>query len=261
MKRKLQALIVLLLLGVVKLPVEEHATRSLRQQRLLSQPLNIGFWDNLGQVGFAASLGGLRSLVASITYLQAYEAWTNVDWARVDSYFQLATALEPRFEKYWDEASWHMAYNAASYYLNNKDLNAAVRGKLYHDYIQRGEDILLQGLKVLPDSPRLWNALGEFYQRRVMDPKKAADCYMEVFRLTRNARYARFAGYQYSTTSDPVLWQKAYDLLKEAYDKKVRPPSLINTLKQMEGQLKLPTEKRIPEAYVPMPSQQGQPAP
>lgn len=248
---------VILLLGGLKLPVEEFATHYLRDVRLLSPPLDLNVRDNIGQMGFAASLGGLRSLVASITYLQAYEAWTNVQWAKVDSYFQLTTSLQPRYDKYWDEAAWHMAYNAASSYLNNPQLNAAVRGKFYHDHIQRGVDILNQGLRVLPDSARLWNTLAEVYERRVIDPQKAADCYMEVLRISKNRRYARLAGYQYALTRDPALLQKAYALLKDSYDVKQRPPSLINALKQLEIQLQVPADQRITEAFVPVEIQRG----
>lgn len=252
MKRKLQALLVILLLGIVKLPVEEAATSYLRQHRLLSPPPDMGVRDSIGQMGFAASLGGLRSLVASILYLQAYDAWTNIDWAKVDSLFQLITSLQPRFDRYWDEAAWHMAYNAASSYLNNQKLNSAIRGKLYHDHIQRGLDILHQGIRFNPDSPRLWNTLAETYERRVHDPKKAAESYLEVQRIMKNTRYGRLAGYQYAQTSDPELWKKGYDLLKASYDRGQRQPSLINTIKQLENQLKLPANQRISEASVPM---------
>lgn len=255
MKRKLQALAVIILLGIIKLPVEESATRYLREHKLLSPPLDMSVRDNLGQMGFAASLGGLRSLVASITYLQAYEAWTNVDWAKVDSYFRLTTSLQPRYDKYWDEAAWHMAYNAATNYLENQKLNPAVRGKLFHDHIDRGVDILQEGLKILPDSGRLWNTLAEVYSRRVHDPKKAGDAFLQALRVTGNTRYNRLAAYEYAKSADPALWQKAYDLLKEAYDKKQRPPSLINTLKDMEKRVKTPEAQRIPEGYVPLPNQ------
>ncbi|SKA80142.1 hypothetical protein SAMN02745166_00589 [Prosthecobacter debontii] len=257
MKRNIQALLVLLLLGIIKLPVEQAATGYLRQQRLLSPPPDMSVRDSIGQMGFAASLGGLRSLVASILYLQAYDAWTNINWAKVDSLFQLITSLQPRFDRYWDEAAWHMAYNAASSYLNNQKLNSAVRGKLFHDHIQRGVDILQQGLRFNPNSARLWNTLAETYERRVHDPKKAAECYLEVARVMNNARYARLAGYQYAQTSDPELWRKGYDLLKASYDRGQRQPTLINTLKQLEHQLKLPATQRIPDAPVPVQIERG----
>jgi hypothetical protein len=254
MKRRLQALFVLLLLGLVKLPVEQFATATLREARLLTPAPDFGLRDQLGQMSFAAALGGLRSLVASFTYLRAYHAWENVDWGAVDSLFQITTRLQPRYEHYWDEAAWHMAYNAASHYLNDESLNPAVRGKLFHEHIRRGHDILIEGLRVLPDDARLWNSLAELYERRTYEPARAAECYLKVAEITGNARVRRFAGYQFAQAADPAHWQRGYELLRAAYDLQQRPPTLINTLKDLEKKLHVPVERRIPEAYVPVPS-------
>lgn len=257
MRRGYQALGVFILLGLLKLPVENTATRQFRAANLLSQPLDVGIGEQIGQMAFAASMGGLRSLIASITYLRAYRAWENIEWAKVDSLFQITTRLQPRYENYWDEASWHMAYNAASSYLYNEEIEPMVRGKLYEQHVQRGIDILNEGLRFLPDDARLWNALAEIYERRVHDPKKAAECYLQVHRISHNDRYARFAGYQYAQASDPESWQKAYTLLKTAYDKKQRTPSVIDQLKNLEEKLNLPLMQRIPEKRAILEHHQG----
>lgn len=254
MKRRFQALSVLLLLGLVKLPVEQATTATLREARLLTPMPDFGLRDQLGQMSFAAAFGGLRSLIASFTYLRAYHAWGNVNWAAVDSLFQITTRLQPRYEHYWDEAAWHMAYNAASHYLNDESLNPAVRGKLFHEHIRRGHDILVEGLRVLPEDPRLWNSLAELYERRTYEPARAAECYLKVAEFTGNARFRRFAGYQFAQAADPAHWQRGYDLLREAYDRGQRPPTLINTLKDLEKKLVVPAGRRIPESYVPVPS-------
>lgn len=257
MKRRLQALCVLLILGGVKLPLEESVTQQLRGAKLLSTPIDLGVRESVGQMSFAAALGGLRSLIASITYLRAYHEWENINWAKVDSLFQITTRLQPRYQNYWDEASWHMAYNAASSYLYNEKIEPMVRGKLYEQHVQRGIDILNEGLRYLPDDARLWNALAETYERRVHDPKKAAECYLQVHRISHNDRYARFAGYQYAQASDPESWQKAYTLLKTAYDKKQRTPSVIDQLKNLEEKLNLPLMQRIPEKRPTLEHQPG----
>ena len=261
MKRQLQALAVILVLGAGKLPVEEVATCYLREARLLTKPISISLRESLGQASFAASLGGLRSLVASITYLRAYREWENINWAKVDSLFQITTRLQPTYFNYWDEASWHLAFNAASSYLYNQEINPMLRGKLYEEHVQRGIDILKEGLLFLPDEPRLWNSLAEIYERRVHDPKKAAECYLEVFRISHNDRYSRFAGYQLAQASDRESWVKGYELLKTAYDKKQRPPSVIDQLKNLEERLNIPPTQRIPEARPQLEIQHGQVGP
>ncbi len=257
MKRKLQALAVLILIGVVKLPLEEATTRSLRAHGLLSKTVDLGLRENLGQMGFAASLGGLRSLVASITYLQAYGAFQDVNWAKVDSLFQVTTRLQPGYEKYWEEASWHMAYNAASHYLFTRNIRPVIRNQLARDHVRRGIDILEEGLKFLPRDGRLWAELGNIYARRglneatgewgTLDAKKAGACYLLGFQNGALPVYERFAAYEMIKTGDEESMRRAYDILMRNYEHSARTPGLIHHLKILEDRLGIPTERRIPD--------------
>ncbi len=61
MSRKLIGLLVFVVFGFAKLPVDDHVLSSLREQKFIEEPLNIDLCENLGQMGFAASLGGMRS--------------------------------------------------------------------------------------------------------------------------------------------------------------------------------------------------------
>lgn len=261
MKRILQAIAVVIVMGIVKLPLEDAGNQRLREKHLLNAPMDVGLLDSVGQMGFTAALGGLRSLVATVTYMQAYVEWEKVNWGKVDQLFQLTTRLQPRYARYWEEASWQMAYNAASSYLHNKELNAAVRGRLYHDHIQRGIDILEEGLRILPDEPRLWNSLAEIYQYRKYDYVKAAVCYEQVFRITKNQRYERFRAYMLAQTSDETAWRQAYEILKRTYENKRREPSVIDVLKSLEERLKIPSAQRIPEGTPQMQNRQGEVGP
>lgn len=257
MKRRLLALAVLVVFGLAKLPLEEAATRSLRGHGLLSKPVDLSLRESLGQMGFAASLGGLRSLVASITYLQAYSAFESVDWAKVDSLFQLTTRLQPGYGKYWEEASWHMAYNAASGYLADKKLRPAIRHQLARDHVKRGISILEEGLKFSPKEPRLWVELGNIYARRgldflteewgTMDAKKAGECYLRGFQNGALAVYERFAAYEMLKSGDRNSERTAYDILKRNYDRSTRTPGLIHNLKLAEERLGIPAGQRIPD--------------
>ena len=257
MKRKLLALAVLVAFGLVKLPLERSATQSLRTSRLLSKPIDLSLRENLGQMGFAASLGGLRSLVASITYLQAYTAFENVDWAKVDGLFQLTTRLQPGYGKYWVEASWHMAYNAASSYLFDKKIRPAIRHQLARDHVRRGIDILEEGLRFSADDPGLWVELGNIYARRglniiteqweTMDAKKAGECYLRGFKNGALPVYERFGAYELLQADDIESTRTAYDILKRNYDHSTRTPGLIHNLKVAEEKLDIPAAQRIPD--------------
>lgn len=257
MKRKVQAIGLLLVLGLVKLPLEEAVTHSLRERKLLSTPVDLGMRENMGQMAFAASLGGLRSLVASITYLQAFSAFENVDWAKVDSLFQLTTRLQPGFAQYWEEASWHMAYNAASGYLYDQKIRPAIRRQLARDHVKRGMDILEEGLKYSPDEPKLWVALGAIYERRGLnpltdtfgeiDPKKAGECYLRGYKNGALKVYERLGAYQLVKAGDEESLRTAFEVLKGNYKQGYRTPSLIHNIKQLEDRFQVPASERIPD--------------
>lgn len=248
MKRKLQAAAVLLVFGLVKLPLEQRVTHDLRAMHLVDKPLQLGVGENLGQMGLAASLGGLRGLAATIFQLRAHVEFTHVNWAQVDSYYKLVTRLQPRNARYWEEASWHMAYNAASYYLYDDELKPALRGQLFHDHVQRGIDILNEGLKFLPDNPRLWQKLGELHWNRSKDFKAAGDAYWNSFQHGGLNFTERFAAYAYAQSTDPASWQKGYSILKRLYAEKKITPGLIENMKILEQNLHIPLALRVPDA-------------
>ena len=248
MKLKLQALAVLLLFGVVKLPLEQHVTRDLRAHGMLQEPIRLGVGEDLGQAGIAASLGGLRGLAACIFQLRAHVEFTYVNWAKVDSLYKLVTRLQPRNSRYWEEAAWHMAYNAASYYLYNQELKPALRGQLYHDHVKRGVAILEEGLRFLPRNPRLWEKLAEVHAKRTYQFKDAGDAYWNSFQNGGLNYTERFAAYAYAQSNDPDSWQKGYAILKRLYDAKKATPGLIEFLKLLEGHLHIPAGQRIPDA-------------
>ncbi len=256
MKRKLQALAVLLLMGVVKLPLEQRVTQNLRAVHLLEEPISSGAWVTMGQSGLAAVLGGLRGLFASILQLRAHVEFTRVNWAQVDSLYKAVTLLQPRNESYWDEASWHMAYNAAGFYLFNRDQDQKrtpeLRGEYYHQHVQRGIEILQEGLKARPDSSRLWERLADIYDRRSYEFKKAGDAYMKSVQLGGSNYALHFAGFAYAKAQDPESWKKAYAILRSEYDKGRSTPGLVEHLKNVEMYLNVPREQRIKDA-MPVP--------
>lgn len=245
----LLALAVLLGVGGLSQPLGQALRQQLQQQALLNPPVDMGLRGNLGQMGFAAALGGLRSLVASVTYLQAYRAWELVAWARVDSLMALTCTLQPKHANYWDEAAWHMAYNAASHYLYNESIEPWVRGRLSEQYKAQGVAILKTGLSHLPQNAKLWHTLAEIYQNRTHEPKLAAQAWLKVRDLTGQARYARFAAYQLAQSQEASDWKTAYAMLRQAYARAdQRTPSLIENLRQLEQRLNIPYPQRIPEA-------------
>ncbi len=248
MKRTLQAITVLLVFGVAKLPLEQRVTGEMRRLKMLDEPIQLGVGESIGQAGLAASLGGLRGLAACILQLRAHLEFTNVNWAKVDSLYKLVTRLQPRTARYWEEASWHMAYNAASYYRYNQALKPALRERFFQDHVLRGVSILQEGLQVLPQNSRLWQKLAETHWHKTLDFKAAGDAYLQSDRNGGLNFTERFAGFAYARSSDPGAWKTGYAILKRYYDADKATPGLVQHLKMLEEKLGIPAVERIPDA-------------
>ena len=247
LNRKAAAVLLLAVAGVVKLPLEERFSEALRAKGLLQAPVGMDARESLGQMGFAAALGGLRSLVASITYLQAYSAFEDMDWGKVDSLMAVTTRLQPREASYWDEASWHQAYNAASSYLRNDKLRAALRSKLYRDHVERGVEILQEGLGFLPDHPKLLAKLGTIYADRQQQPRKAAEAFLSAYEHGANGFFERRAAYELVKINERDSDQRAYEILKRYYDQgmKMKGTTIMTSLPLLEERLGIPPEQRV----------------
>jgi len=245
-------IVLFLLLGLVKLPLESRLTADLRAQKLLQTPPEFSLRESLSQMSFAAALGGLRSLVASITYLQAYVAFENIEWGKVDSLFALTTRLQPREPAYWDDAAWHMAYNAASSYQRDEKIRATLRNKLFRDHVQRGIDIINEGLKYLPDDPTLLIRLGSIYRERQINPRLAGDAFIRAYAHGARDFHERMGAYEYVKTDDPECWKVAYEILKRYFDQGKVYSSILRDLPILEERLNIPADQRIAKGLKPI---------
>ena len=247
MKRKLQALVVFLLLGIAKLPLEQHTVAALRDHEMLYQPLDYQARDAVGQVGFAAALGGLRSLVASVTYLMGFTAFEEVNWPRVDFLYNITTQLQPRFDVYWKDAAEHMAYDAASNYRYDESRPRLYREQLYRQYVQRGIDILKDGLRFLPHNDRLHATLADLYSRRKEPPdhELAGRHYLLAYQNGGLPVNARLAAYEWAQLDNaPERWRAAYQILRDSYARGLHMPGLVNFLHMLETKLNVPPMQR-----------------
>ncbi len=262
MKARHWALIVLLLLGIVKIPVERAASRTLRDHQVLQPPPNLSLRDNLGQLSFAAALGGLRSLVASITYLQGFTAHEHNDWASVDRLMTITTLLQPRYAAYWDSAAAFMSYDAAHYYRYNRERPFILRDQLYQQHIERGQAILQEGLRHLPNSARLHEQLGYVFARRMQtgdrpqpgdtwlppDHKRAGEEFLKARQCGALPAIERQAAYQFALLdNDPEAWRTGYEILMRTYRTGFRPEGMLLAIKTFEEKLGIPAAQRIPE--------------
>ncbi len=246
-KRRALGVLLLLVFGILRLPLETRVTQGLHAAGIKDPPPDVSWNENFSQM-FLSTLGGLRGAVASATYLIAFSAYERMDWGAVDNRMTLVTRMQPREPMYWDQAAWHMAYNAASSYKRDKTLRVAIQNKLFRDYVQRGIDIITRGLQYLPENPRLLTTLGDIYRDRQPNPELAQDAYMRAFKNGARSFYERMAAYEMVKTGNMELAKKAYEILKRYYDMGsayTKRQRIITDLKILEDRLNIPMEQRI----------------
>jgi hypothetical protein len=254
MKHKILGVLLLVILGVVKVPMENHVAQTLKAAQLRDEPISLGLRETVSQMAFAASLGGLRSLVASITYLRAYVAFEDRDWGRVDSLMTLTTRMQPKEPMYWDEAAWHMAYNAATNTQQREDLRAAIRNKEFREYVLRGLKITEEGLVYNPDNPKLLIRKAEIYRDRLKDPRPAAEAFLLAAKKGAKPFYERMGAYELVKLGEPQDLQQAYEILKRHYDQGFRYPSVLRDLDVLERKLNIPPAQRVDQTPAPSPA-------
>jgi tetratricopeptide (TPR) repeat protein len=261
MNKRVLGVVLFLAFGLARFPLDVAMTADLRAKGVKEAPPSVSWQEDFGQV-FLASLGGLRSLVASVGFLEAYAAFEKDDWGALDNRMRLVTRMQPYEPTYWDEAAWHMAYNAASSYKRNKSMRAAIQNKYFKEHVQRGIDILNEGLLYLPNDHRLLEALGYLYKDRQPNPELAAAAFLKAHENGSLDFIERLAAYELVKAGDLDSAKKAYEILKRYYDRGppfTRMESIQRDLRILEIRLNIPAERRLPPA--PAPSSTSPPRP
>jgi hypothetical protein len=175
--------------GFLRMPVEANLSGTLAEQRLTAPKLEIGTREKIGQTSSAVALGGLRTLVATFLNLRAFTFFTEQKWEEVARTYGLVVDLAPRTRYYWETGSWHQAYNAASYYLNDSKLPPLRRKEAWRSSIFAGKSFLERGIRNNPDD---WN-LHAYLGFLLSDPNKFPafpdqnECFRQAAEAYRNA--------------------------------------------------------------------------
>jgi hypothetical protein len=241
------SLVILLLFGAAKLPIEHELTRQHKAAFFHGAELTLDLREQVGQLGFLAALSGFRSLVADLLWIQAHIAWERTEWGKMALIFNNVTSLQPRALLFWDMAAWHMAWNASVAALEDPRIpRQALRVRAQRQYFKLGEDFLLRGIRNNPDRYLLYERLGILYRDKFRDHCAAAEAFSKAASFPGAPHYLeRFVAYELSYC--PGREREAYELLRELYQrgKEERLPTLLSRLKEMQEKLDVPADERI----------------
>ena len=248
MTRKIIAVALLCVFGLVKIPIETKLDAEQRQAHLRKTVLDLDLRERVGQMGFLAALSGFRSPLAAYLWIEAHIAWENTEWGRMEGLFDTVTTLQPRSTLYWDMAAWHMAWNASVAAMDDpKQPSETLRIRNQRQYFKLGRDYLERGVKNNPDKYVLYERLGILLRDKFEDHCGAATAFLKASEFPEAMPYIRrLAGYE--MVKCPEREKEAYALLKSLYDKgpSERMPTLLTLLQELAKKLAVPPQDRIP---------------
>ena len=239
----------LLAFGLARLPLESSLDADQRDAGFRPARLGLSLRERLGQTGFLAALSGFRAPLADFLVIQAYGAWEQIQWGRVNALFQTATTLQPRSPYLWEMASWQMAYNAARNAREDirRQPREILRVRAEREYLALGRDFLERGIANNPRSPLLHESLGRLLLDKLRDPAAASVIYARGAALPGAPAYLkRFAAYALARA--PGREREAHEMLRKLYDlgPQEHLPTLLRELRRLEESLSLPAAARIP---------------
>lgn len=252
MKRAAIAIAAILAFGGARLPFERQLAIEQNAAGFRTTKLDLSLREQLGQMGFVASLSGFRSLIATYLFIEVYNAWTTpIDgtpqWGRMAALLKTVTTLQPKSELYWDMAGWHMAYNASVSALEDKNQpSEPLRRRAQRQYWDLGRDFFEEGIKNNPGSWKLLQSLGHLYRQKYEDHYRAAQAFAAAASQPGALPYLkRIAAFELAQSEGHE--KEAYEELLRLYalGKPERTPSMITSIKRLEEKLGISPDKRI----------------
>jgi hypothetical protein len=141
--------------------------------------------------------------------------------------------LQPRGFYYWNMGQWMMAFNAASYYRYRNRERRDLGELLYESYVEKGREMIEEGIRNLPNDWRTYRAQAMLYSERysTRDYAKIAEAWKHAAELPEAPAFAR-RFYAYALAHVPRQEDEARVLLQRLYDAgpENRKPTLLALL-------------------------------
>lgn len=114
---------------------------------------------------FFVAMAAFRNIAANLLWVKTDEYWHDGRWYRVLPIMDAIVRLDPQFLIVWETYAWHCAYN----------LNTAAQTRAQKEYwLERGAQVLRQGIRENPKKWDLYGELGHLYYERIGDWDQAA---------------------------------------------------------------------------------------
>ncbi|HUK83091.1 MAG TPA: hypothetical protein VLZ12_10730 [Verrucomicrobiae bacterium] len=216
--------------------------------------------DAIGQGMAIALLAGFRGVVADFLWIQSHDYWEKKQWLQQYRDMEVVTTLQPQSILFWDEGSWHMAWNigyAVSVDTNN--VTAAQGIKRERAWHERAREFLARGLENIPNRYELYFKMGWLYLHKLVYDcgddlacKKARYCEAAEY-LRKAASYhdaPSFVGRTYARALEDcgdigAAYQQWVDMWKQGPPMNQPSSILEREIRRLEDQFNMPDNERV----------------
>lgn len=202
----------------------------------------------------AALLGGFRSLVADLCWLQAHVLWERREPLRLENALSLATAIDPQPLRFWLNGARMIAYDVSAWKIaergGNGALSAAVQNRIRLEQASRALVWLNRAEIFHPGSSAIFVERANIclYGRR--DPSAAADWYRWAAELPGAPAYAgrlhaellRRLGHR----EEALIWLARFHARLPRDDPSGSADSALAQIRELETELGVPMDRRYP---------------
>ena len=207
----------------------------------------------LGQGVLLGILGGLRTVVADLTWIRSYVLWERRDRAGCEALMRAACALDPHSRYFWENAGLRIGLDMAHWEIRRRGgyakVPAETQERLFRQYARRGLDVLEEGLGHARNRTALLLAAGFLAEGKLKDLRLAADYYRQAAEAPDAPWYAARIAADFDwgggRKTEAYRWYRQYWETRMRSKEDGFPEDLLR-LRSMENELRLGMLQRIP---------------
>ncbi len=182
----------------------------------------------MGQGVLLGMFGGLRSVLADISWIRGYAKTEHYDLAGCETAMRLSITLDPGNPYFRLVASDVIAYDSPYWIFSErggplwrKRLDPGVRKYIYREQAERGMALLKDGSRQMPENPDFYVRMAQLVENKFGDVAGAAEYYRQAAECPRPAWYAsgiyvNFLFKKLGKKREAVAWYRDYIARLEA---------------------------------------------
>jgi hypothetical protein len=266
MKRLYSIIPLLVLMVLVKWPIESSILKDRKEFKYNTGRFDIKLRQQMPQLMAIALLGGFRGVVCDFVWITAHGAWEKQEWFKMKQYFITVTTLQPMSVLYWETSAWHMGWNISySVSQDPKEPRAAVRENNRRLWIEEARKLLERGVENIPERYNLYFHTGWLIMQKQdymnADPKhgypgkhfvEAAEWFKKAWKKFPDEAptyISRMGGHCYMKAE---RWKEAREwwceLQREDPERKLHPDQMWYKIeewgRECEDKLNIPADQR-----------------